>query len=396
VGNRCIDVLVVGAGPAGATCARKLAAAGRETTLIEARRIPRHKPCGGGVPVRTIRELGIDISPAVETHVTSVAIDGAWNGRHVMDLRALVASRRRRPEWPGPDEVETPGPMDPRVVERSRLDEFLVRKAVAAGAELREGVRLRGVRRAGDGFRVETTAGELRARTLCACDGVFSPTARALGFAKNRACFCLEGVVPMRADLGPSELRRAIFNMASVQAGYAWALPRREDFAVGIGSVRPKDATLRRRLERFVARTPELRGSPLERVQGGMLPLFFGARPRYAREGAYLIGDAAGLVDPFSGEGIYHAVLSARFAAEAILDGGEAAYEERLARKVISELKIARWHSRFLTRVPRWLVGPALCIDWIRDQSRFFVEALSGRATYRGIFRAIHGRRPRL
>lgn len=358
--------------------------------------MPRHKPCGGGVPVRTVRELGLDISPVVDAHVTSVAIDGAWNGRHTMDLRGSLASRRRRPEWPGPDEIETPSPMDPRIVERSRFDEFLVKKAVAAGAELREDVRLQGVRRAGDGFHVETTAGELRARTLCACDGVLSPTAEALGFAKNRACFCLEAVVPMRADLGPRERRRAVFNMVSVQGGYAWALPRRDSFAVGIGSMRSKDTTLRRRLERFVAETPELRGSPLERVRGAMVPLFVKARPRYAREGAYLLGDAAGLVDPFTGEGIYHAVLSARFAAEAILDGGESAYEDRLARKVISELRIARWHSRFLTWAPSWVVGPALCIDWIRDQSRFFVETLSGRASYRGLFRAIHGRRPRL
>jgi flavin-dependent dehydrogenase len=286
--------------------------------------------------------------------------------------------------------------MDPRIVERSRFDEFLVKKAVAAGAELREGVRLRDVRRAGDGFRAETTAGELRARTLCACDGVHSPTAAALGFAKNRACFCLEGVVPMRADLGPRERRRAVFNMVSVQGGYAWALPRRESFAVGIGSVRSKDPTLGRRLERFVARTPELRGSPLQRVRGAMVPLFFGARPRYAHRGAYLLGDAAGLVDPLTGEGIYHAVLSARFASEAILDGGESAYEERLGKKVISELRIARWHSRLLTWAPSWVVGPALCIGWIRNQSRFFVETLSGRASYRGLFRAIHGRRPRL
>ena len=375
------DILVVGAGPAGATVARLLALGGREVLLLEKERLPRHKPCGGGLPARTIQALGFDLQPVTQARITTVALDGAWSGRQLYDLTVC------------PDAASAATPTPALVVERSRFDAFLVAQAQAAGARVIEGSPSRQVQRAASGFTVQTDQECIDCRTLCICDGVASPTGRALGFPVNPTGFCLEATVPLRPEL-PADVRsRAVFNISCLQRGYAWAFPRGDEFAVGIGGAITKAPDLQARLREFVARTPELRGLPLRNLRGCFLPDFVSPRAHYARDGAYLLGDAAGLVDPLTGEGIFYAITSARLAATAILSGGGDAYEALLRRELLPELRIARHYAGHFHAVPRFLRAAAISLPPGRRHVSQFAALLLGNSTYSEMYRALHGGR---
>ncbi|MGH3041912.1 MAG: FAD-dependent oxidoreductase, partial [Gaiellaceae bacterium] len=118
------DVIVVGAGPAGSTCAHRLASAGASVLLVDRARFPRDKPCGGGVTGRAARLLPFSLAPVVEDTVTSVRMRlryGSWFERGEGAPLVLMT-------------------------QRLRLDAYLVEQAVDAGAELRDGLKVESVR----------------------------------------------------------------------------------------------------------------------------------------------------------------------------------------------------------------------------------------------------------
>ncbi|MBF0501273.1 MAG: geranylgeranyl reductase family protein [Candidatus Riflebacteria bacterium] len=365
--SQIVDILIVGAGPAGTTLARSLALKGLHPLLIERAILPRHKPCGGGIPARTEALLGFSIEPVGGCRVTSIALDGAWTGRRIYGL--------------DPSHGLT-------VVDRARFDEFLARKAVEAGAELRENCGARRVTRLANGFfSVETTRGDtIEARRIAVCDGVFSPTGKALGFPPNVTGFCLEGVMPMPGNISSEARSRAIFNLAMARGGYAWSFPRNDGFAIGIGGPCSNGRFLKKRLRYFLARTPELRGHRLNKLFGGMIPDFAAPRKVYVDRGAWLVGDAAGLVDPLSGEGIYYAITSAIHATESILSNDEQLYGRRLAENLLPELALAaRVAARFRSKIPL-LIGLALSWPSFGDRAKRFVDLLTGQTSYRDLY----------
>lgn len=369
------DIAIIGAGPAGATLARELSRSGREVLLVEKEPLPRHKPCGGGVPARTRAILDFDISDAVATELSAVALDGAWRGRITRAARGTC------------------------VVNRALFDHFLVKKAVASGAALMQDCAVKTVSRTGDGFMLETSKGEIRARILCACDGVFSRTARALGFAPNGLGFCFEGSVPMPQGLDPERETTAIFNLACLKTGYAWSFPRGKEWAIGIGGVGIPAGKLKRELAAFCRKTPELAGRFPERLYGGMLPDYTGPRPTYAEDGAYLVGDAAGLVDALTGEGIFYAIRSAQHAAQAIVSSAspssakpEAEYGRLLSAELLPELNLSLRAARHFRKIPGWLFGGLMSLPAFSRQADLFVQLLDGHITYRQLIDKIRGR----
>jgi geranylgeranyl reductase family protein len=330
------DVVVVGAGPAGSTTAYRLSRAGARVALLERARFPRDKPCGGGLTERALREVPVDVSPVVEHEVDRLEL-GLRYGRRI--------ERRSRGRLVA-------------MTQRIRLDAYLAEQAAAAGADLRDGTRVTAVRQEDGGVVVETASAEIGAAALIGADGVNGVTARAAGLDQPIVYgVALEGNVangPARADRYEG---LAVIELGEIAGGYGWVFPKGDHVNVGVGGWEREGPNLREHLWRLCDEHGIARDD-VESLRGYRLPLRRpGATP--ARGRIALIGDAAGLVDPLSGDGMYEAFVSGRLAADEtlrLLDGSVdsmAAYGTALDR-AIGAHAAASWKAKLaLDRFPR-------------------------------------------
>src|SRR5438874_4295067 len=166
-----VDVLVAGAGPAGSVTAYRLARAGARVLLADRARFPRDKPCGGGLTLRAVRELPIDVEPVVEDVVDRFEVRLEYRRRFVR----------------GGD-----GPLC-LMTQRRRLDAHLAAEAAAAGADFRDGTKVDEIVLADDGVAATVGAAKVRAKALVGADGVNGVTARALGLTARELGVALEG-----------------------------------------------------------------------------------------------------------------------------------------------------------------------------------------------------------
>ena len=329
------DAIVVGAGPAGSTCAHRLATTGATVLLLDRARFPRDKPCGGGVTCRAARLLPFSLAPVVEDTVTSVRM------------------RLRYGNWFERGEGEPLVLMTQRV----RLDAYLAERAADAGAELRDGVKVTDVAAGPDGVEVRAGGERFRAHALVGADGVNGISARALALGGNQAVgVALEGNVPY-AKLGQGYRGLAVLELGVVPGGYGWVFPKGDHANIGIGGWEREGPGLRQHLRALCA-AHGVTADDLESVRGYRLPLR-SPRSALARGRAALVGDAAGLVDPVSGDGMFEAFLSSQLAAEAVLDllagraDGLEAYGERLTRHLATHLWASWGVKAALDRFPR-------------------------------------------
>ncbi|MGD0715080.1 MAG: geranylgeranyl reductase family protein [Gaiellaceae bacterium] len=326
------DVAIVGAGPAGSTAAYRLARAGARVLLVDTATFPRDKPCGGGVTGRAARLMPFSIDPVVEDRVTG------------MELRLRYGRSLRR-------SAREPIAF---MTQRRRLDHFLLERASEAGAEVREGVWVTDVRP--DGVAVD--GADVAARVVLAADGCNGRAARALGLAGDLVhCVALEGNVPRRAVRSERYRGCMVCEVAAVPGGYGWIFPKADHVNVGVYGWRSQGPRLREHLERL-CREHGIDPAAVEELRGYRLPMRR-ADVHVAVGTAAVLGDAAGLVDPFSGDGMYEAVLSAKLAAEAALDvlhgraRGLEPYEAAVVRW-IAPLTAAGWSAKAaFDRFPR-------------------------------------------
>jgi geranylgeranyl reductase family protein len=316
------DALVVGAGPAGSTAAYRLSRAGAAVLLVDRARFPRDKPCGGGLTMRAVKQLPFPLDPVVEDRATRFTFG--------LDFKRHFERRTKEPLV--------------LLTQRSRLDEFLVEQAVSAGATFR------------DGYAADLQ--KIAAKTVICADGANGHTGRALGIPDDRDYgVALEGNIP-HAAVDPERYRgRLVLELGVVPGGYGWIFPKGDHVNVGVGGWAKEAPTLRAELSRF-CREYLIDESALEAVRGYRLPLLKPSTT-LARGHVALIGDAAGLVDPLSGDGIYEAFLSAKLVTGAVLDVLEGRAEDlepygREVRRALASQLAAAWGAKVaLDRFPR-------------------------------------------
>ena len=341
------DVVVIGAGPAGSTAAYRLASAGANVLLADRARFPRDKPCGGGLTDRAVDQIPVDVTPVVEDAVST------------LDL-GLRYTRRFERRSASPLILMT---------QRRRLDAYLAEQAAAAGAAFRDGVKVDEIENGAHGVAVTVDGARVSARALIGADGVNGATARTLGLDGHDHAVALEGNVPLAA-VEPSRFRgRALIELGTVPGGYAWVFPKGDHVNVGVGGWLREGPRLRAHLSRLCREygIPEDR---IEDTRGYRLPLRrAGSSPAKGR--TLLVGDAAGLVDPLSGDGMYEAFLSARLATEAVLADELETYAPALARAVGPHLA-ASWGAKLaLERFPRLTYGIArVPLSWRAIESQ--------------------------
>jgi geranylgeranyl reductase family protein len=335
------DAIVVGAGPAGSTAAFRLSGAGARVLLLDRERFPRDKPCGGGLTYRAVRELPVSVEPVVEDTVR----------RFQLGFRYARRFERR---------TEQPLIL---MTQRRRLDAHLAEQAAAAGADFRDGVRATAIELEDDRAVVRFGGSAAVAPVLLGADGVNGLTARVLGLSGRRQHgVALEGNVS-HVHAREEFKGRAVVELGTVPGGYAWVFPKGDHVNVGVGGWESEGPRLREHLERACAGY----GLPVERVEslrGYRLPMR-GARDPVSRGRALLVGDAAGLVDPLSGDGMYEAFVSARLGTETALEvlEGRASTLDGYALRLDAALGrtlVASWKAKYaLDRFPRLVYGVA-------------------------------------
>ncbi|HTW48795.1 MAG TPA: geranylgeranyl reductase family protein [Acidobacteriaceae bacterium] len=331
------DAIVVGAGPAGCAAAYDLAAASHAVLLLDRAEFPRHKACAGGLTRKTLRALRYSVAPVTREVVSAVTVERRSGEAATLTSRNPVCAMTVRQE----------------------LDDFCLRKTLAAGAQFARIGTLTALEAGSQGVTVATEDTVFRSSFVVGADGVHSRVRQLLcgeGPKWFRRGFALEAQVRV-ADQSPSDV---IFDFGPVRRGYAWSFPKRDHLNVGMYTEAPDEKIDRSRLLSWIAERFDGAAS-VERITGQYLG--FGAEgfeaesARPAEGRVFLVGDAGGFADPLTGEGIYEAVASGQAAAAAIdtalLEGASAAevfalQTLRLRRDLRLSASGARWfYSNF-------------------------------------------------
>lgn len=358
------DAVVVGAGPAGATVARRLSHAGADTLLLEKQPLPRYKACGGGIPARTLQLLdGVDISPVTEDYVDTI------------DISHLGSSQFRK---------TSPKPLAWMVM-RNRFDQFLADIAQDAGAVLRDSTPLQSLSRDADRWRLETPTGTVHARHLVAADGATGPTARWLGIdtaTTRSAAYEIEVAAP--ASALERWRQTANVDVGYRPWGYGWVFPKDAALSIGVVTAPGRGRSIRKHATKYLSRLG-LADATITNVQGHPIRYRRSTREPVATERAFLLGDAAGLADEFTAEGIAYAIHSANLAADAILNATDpaASYTRSVNLQIQPELNAARAISRMyywcVTSWPWFALTASRYVNYLWNA---FFNVMRGDSTY--------------
>ncbi len=333
---RC-ETAVVGAGPAGAVAALHLALAGRDVVLIDKAALPRPKVCGGGVVKRALRHLPAGIDLPVERACRRVSmrfLDGAF--AHAVERSDAIVSMTMRAD----------------------LDFALARAAEAAGARLLAPCTVTAFDRREQHVDLATRRGSVRADFVVVADGATGHCARMAGFEDVLSTIpALEAEVRVDDATLREHADTAAFHFGGVVlGGYGWVFGKRDHLSCGVLSMHRGRVQLRERLELYL-RTVGIRDPVSMDVRGYVIP----NRPRasgFARGRVLLAGDAAGLADPVTAEGISLAMQSGAIAARSVIEGADAravarAHERTVRSEITADLRVARVLARLLYGHPR-------------------------------------------
>jgi geranylgeranyl reductase family protein len=311
------DVAVVGGGPAGAAAARAAAMAGARTLLLERAEIPRYKRCGGGLigaSQQAVRASGVDLASLTRDDVGRLTFTSDGRRRFSRETGAFL-------------------PM----VLRAELDHALVRLAVDAGAELRTGVVVQGYAEADGVVTLATRTGPVTARAVVAADGSGSRAASYVGVGCEQVDLGMEAELP--TPPGSDWQGRVLLDWGPVPGSYGWVFPKGDTLTVGVIGSRTRGEAVRAYYRDFLQRlgldrsTALHDGGHLTRVRAPTSPL---------RRGRVLVaGDAAGLLEPWTREGISFALRSGALAGHAAATE-ISSYDERIAAALGPDMAAGR------------------------------------------------------
>jgi geranylgeranyl reductase family protein len=366
------DVAVIGAGPAGAAAARAAAAAGGRVILLERFALPRYKTCGGGLIGRAMTSVPPGVRVPVRARAAAVTFTLHGHFERTRRAKAPIIS----------------------LVQRDEFDAALVAAAVAEGAVVCDSTVVAGLAQEQDAVCLSTREhGAIRARTVVGADGSAGRCAGHVGVQYDQVDLGLELEIAVPPDQRGAWDGRVLMDWGRIPGSYAWVFPKGDQLSVGVIAATGSPDQTRGYLADFLTRLglsdaePTMSSGHLTRCRTDDSPLHRGR--------VLVAGDAAGLLDPWSREGISFALRSGALAGQAAARASRAASGEEAARVLAGyaaavsstlgpEMRAGRRFMRAFTRRP-WvfhLAFVALPPAW-----HLFAAVISGQLTIERVTR---------
>ncbi len=321
------DVVIVGGGPSGSTAARRAAQAGLSVILLDRERFPRAKPCAGAIRNEVSQRLDFDISGIVHRKISGLAIFSP-SGIRVDCI---------------PEDRSRPG----HTIMREEFDHLLLRRAEEAGVEVREEFRVTEVEQDSRRVLVRTKGGEeVTGRFLVGADGINGVVARRLGFYDRWEADAAMVAIEIEVEVGEKKVHEIcadptgydayifLLYFGAVPHGYTWCFPKRSHLSLGVCCRQDRAKNIRTAYDgwyqKFAAEY-DIEGEVISESAAR-----FPVRPSrtLVRGRTLLVGDAAGFVDSFTGEGIVHAIRSGIYASQALVGAAQEDDPRRLREYV--------------------------------------------------------------
>jgi geranylgeranyl reductase family protein len=354
------DLIVVGAGPAGSAAARAASKAGLKVLIVEEETFPRYKPCGGALSERAISLLDFSLPDSLcERAITSIRIhfhDNVIEGYKGYRLATLVT--------------------------RSKFDHFILQKAQEAGADLVT-QKVQNFKEKADHVKVLTKKDAYESRFLVISSGYQDSLKERIRERDKRDRYGVSIVTEVEEDDEKivERLHDSLdFYFDVVETGYGWVFPHKGYYSVGIWGQASRLKELRGTMAHFLKRNG-FQGNYL--LHGHKAPLG-GHKWKISSSRVLLAGDSAGLVDAFTGEGIYYALRSGQIAAHVISQQDPSdvsqTYEAMSKNEFGKELGYALWITKSLTGHQDTFERALTCNENVLDK---YIEVVAGKRTYK-------------
>ncbi|MEM7103011.1 MAG: geranylgeranyl reductase family protein [Bacteroidota bacterium] len=285
------DVIIVGAGPAGCGAAYDLCEKGFSVLLLDRSEFPRHKPCAGGLTIKSLRTLRYTVKPVIRNICTDIRISDKQNPYRTFQCQTPIVAMTVREEF----------------------DKYCLEKTVDKGANFELIKSIKAISQGEKEVVVATDKNTFTARYLIGADGANSTVRKLSGaFAKVKKGLAIEGLIE-NASFPTSTME---LTFAELKMGYGWVFPKHDHLNVGLYTNDPQsDKINKKALQAYVE--PRFGNVEIKHITGHYVGL--GGGKELPGSGRILLcGDAAGYVDPIIGEGIYYAIKSGQLAAAAI------------------------------------------------------------------------------